>query len=279
MENLADQLKPGVFLSTGHRGAASLAPENTMASIRKALDLGVDLVELDVRATADGRIVALHDETVDRTTDGRGDISRMPYEAVLELDAGYRFASPAFPFRGRGVRIPLLEEIFEAFPAARFTVEIKSPTHPGFLETLAAMVLRQAKDRVILASDPMRPLEQIRRRLPGVPTNLSRPEVRQFYCMEKIFLSRLFRSTGIVFQVPVYSGGDNRRGLHVVTRRFVRAAHNTGRPVQVWTVNDPDEMRRLLALDVDGLVTDRPDLLNEVLRESPPRRVDRVVWF
>ncbi len=271
MSTLSEKLNPGNFLRTGHRGAAGLAPENTMASFQKAAELGVDLIELDVQATSDGQIVVLHDSSVDRTTDGDGVISQMTYEAARRLDAGFRFAervgaATTYPFRGTNIRIPLLEEVLTAFPNMGFTVEIKFSPHPKFFENLAAIVRSHAHDRVVVASESHQPLELIRKIIPDVPTNLSRPEVRRFYFMAKFGFSTLFRSAGRVFQVPIYAGGESREGLRVVTKGFLRDAHRTGRPVQVWTVNDPGEMTEVIELGVDGITTDRPDQLNEVLK-------------
>lgn len=266
----AETLKPGVFLRTGHRGAAGLAPENTMPSFQKAVDLGVDLIELDVQATADGQIVVLHDPTVDRTTDGTGGVCRLSFEEVKRLDAGFRFGGPAFPFREKGVRIPLLEEVLDAFPETGFTIEIKSAPHPDFMDRLAAIVKTQIRgeggSRIILAAEAEEPLNVLRKTLPAVPTNFCRNEVRRFYFMSKMGVPSLFRSPGRVFQVPVSNPINDWLELRVVTRRFVRHAHRLGRPVQVWTINDPQDMRNLIAMGVDGITTDRPDVLNDVLR-------------
>lgn len=268
--SIADKLKPGLFLRTGHRGARGLAPENTLFSFQKAIEVGVDLIELDVQASQDGRIVVLHDPTVDRTTNGQGPVNQMTYEKLRPLDAGYRFTPDkgmTFPFRGKGIFIPLLEDVFKTFPQMSFTVEIKPSSHPNFLPTLADILQKYAPSRVIVACESHQELSAIRNLLPGIPTNLSRPEVRRFYFMSKLGVSFLFRSAGLVFQVPVHAGGDDRTGLRVVTPEFIRAAHREGRMVQVWTVNDPAEMRELIELGADGLTTDRPDLLNDVLKE------------
>ncbi len=267
MPKLIDRLKPGVFLRTGHRGAGGMAPENTIEAIWRGVAAGIDLAEIDVQATADGRIVLLHDESVDRTTNGRGLIERMRYEDAAKLDAGFRFGPPDFPFRGRGVRIPLLEEVFQVFPSLGFTIEIKPSSHPEFIRNLASIVRAHNPGRVIVASDAADPLNAFRSILPDVPINCPRIEVQRFYFLAKIGLGSLVRLRGNVFQVPVFSGGDGRSGVRVVTRRFLEAAHRAGRPVQVWTVNDPAEMRRLMDIGVDGLTTDRPDVLHDIWRQ------------
>lgn len=192
----------------------------------------------------------------------------LTWDRLRTLDAGFRFTPDAgrtFPFRGQSIRVPLLEEVFTSFPNTAFTVEIKPSPHPDFLQTLAAILQIHAPSRTVIACETHRELAAIRRLVPGIPTNLSRPEVREFYFLSKVFLGSCLTSPGRVFQVPVYAGGEDRTGLRVVTRGFVRAAHRTGRPVQVWTVNDPSDIRELLVLGVDGVTTDRPDVLNEVL--------------
>lgn len=240
-----------------------------MVSFQKAADLGVDLIELDVQSTSDGKIVVLHDPTVDRTTDGSGPIAVMTYADAGRFDAGFRYGAPSFPFRDRGIRIPLLEDVLDSFSNIGFTIELKHSPHPKFFEHLAAVVRTHALHRTIIASEDHGSLKTMRRLLPEVPTNLSRQEVRRFYFMAKLGVSFFFRSPGGVFQVPVYAGGDgDPRGLRVVTRGFVRAAHRSGRPVQVWTINDPVEQGELISLGVDGITTDRPDILNRVLEQT-----------
>lgn len=265
MDDIRDRLKPGNFLRTGHRGARGICPENTMMAFHRASEIGVDIIELDVQSTSDGRIVVLHDETVDRTTDGHGEIAKMTYAAAQRLDAGFGFAPPGFPHRGKGIRIPLLEDVLTSFPQMAFTIEMKSSPFPHFLENLSDVIRRAAPRRVIAASESMEQLRRIRAILPDVPTNLSRAEVRRFYFMAKVGLGIFSFLRGSVFQVPTYAGGDARTGFRVVTHRFVRAAHRLGIPVQVWTVNDPAEMRELIDMGVDGITTDRPDILNAVI--------------
>lgn len=265
MSQLADRLKPGTFMRTGHRGAAGLAPENTMVSFQKAVDIGVDCIELDVQSTADGRIVVLHDETVDRTTNGTGRIVDLSWDRVRGLDAGFHFGAADSPFRGKGVGVPLLEEVLDAYPDMVFTVEIKPSTHPAFIETLCSIIRSKSPDRLIVAAEDLNLIKSARQKLPRIPTNFSRPEVRAFYFLAHLHLGAFFISTGSVFQVPCVNRVARGFNLRVVTPRFISAAHDRGFPVQVWTINDPDKMRALIKLGVDGITTDRPDILNDVL--------------
>lgn len=249
-----------------HRGGAGLAPENTMTAFRRAVRLwDADMLEMDVRLTADGRVVVLHDETVDRTTDGTGLVREMTWDEVRRLDAGYRFhdAAGGFPYRGRGVRIPLFDEVLEEFPHMRIMVEPKAAEAAGpLVEVIRA---RRAEHRVLIGAL----FEHTRRSARGYggPWGASRSQVMPFWLLHRIpGIGRLYVPAVDAFQVPERSGR-----YRVVTPAFVRAAHRANIPVHVWTVDDPADMRRLLEWGVDGIQTDRPDLLADVLAEVAGR--------
>lgn len=256
-------------LLIGHRGAAGLAPENTMPSFREAVERwAVDMVELDVRASADGRCVVIHDATVDRTTDGTGPVAEMTLAELQQLDAGYRFrdADAGHPFRGRGITIPTLEQVLTTFPDTRFTIEIKAgAAQEDMFRTIRSL---GAEDRVIPAG--------IRRRDRGQfdgfhgAVSGDNIHVRNFWLLHRLHLAWLWRGGADVFQVP-----ERHHGRRVVTPRFVRDARTRGVPVHVWTVNESAAMERLLGWGVDGIITDRPDRGARVLvegwqRPAPP---------
>jgi glycerophosphoryl diester phosphodiesterase len=252
-------------LLIGHRGAAGLAPENTMPSFRDAAERwAVDMIELDVRASADGRCMVIHDDTVDRTTDGTGPVAEKTLAELKELDAGYRFTDErgGRPFRGRGITIPTLEEVLEAFPGMRFTIEVKIGTaqEPMF-EVIDRLM---AGDRVVAAG--MDAADRTMFDDFDGPVSGSTRDVRAFLILHRLRLARLWRRSADVFQVP-----EHTRGIRIVTPRFVRDARARGVPVHVWTVNDASDMRRLLGWGVDGLITDRPDRGAEVLHEHAGR--------
>ncbi|MFW5947006.1 MAG: glycerophosphodiester phosphodiesterase [Gemmatimonadota bacterium] len=260
-------------LLIGHRGAAGLAPENTMPSFREAVRRAVDMIELDVRATADGHCVVIHDATVDRTTDGTGAVAALTLGELRSLDAGYRFtgADGGHPFRGRGVRVPTLDEVLAAFPELPFTVEIKES---AVQEPLWAVIrAHDAVDRVVVAG--MEHADRTRfRDYPGAVSATVR-QVRTFYALHRLHLARLWPRRADVFQVPELHpwDGTEAEGAHrIVTRRFVRDAARRGVPVQVWTVNEAADMARLLDWGVDGLITDFPDRGAAVLAEQAGRR-------
>lgn len=259
----------GAPLLMAHRGGAALAPENTMEAFRIAVERwGADVLEMDVRLSRDGEVVVIHDPTVDRTTDGAGRVEDLTWEELAELDAGFRFLDlegrPSF--RGKGVRIPRFSEVLEAFPAVRLNVEAKDSrvAYP-----LVGLIRRhQAERRVLVAAER----ERNRRRVRGYPGpwGSSRRQVALFLLSHRFPGGGPYIPGADALQVP-----EIHRGIRIVTPRFVQQAHRKGLAVHVWTVNDPADMVRLLSWGVDGIQTDRPDLLAAVLvkavgRPPPP---------
>ena len=245
-------------LRFGHRGSNLLRPQNTMVAFEWALSLGLRYLETDVHASRDGRVVAFHDDRLDDLTDGRGRVWEQDWDDLRRLDAAYRF-DPArgYPLRGTGVSIPLLEEVLATFPQCLLNLDLKQP---GMEDLLAAEIVRLgAEDRVLVGSFHDRRLTRFRRASGArVATSAGPGEV-----VAALGAARLGRPLGgaaDAYQVPERQGP-----LRVVGRRFVEAAQAAGKQVHVWVVNDPAAMHRLLDLGVDGLVTDRADLLNEVL--------------
>ncbi len=259
----------GAPLLIAHRGGSGLAPENTLAAFHQAVDdWDADMMELDVHATADGECVVIHDPTVDRTTDGTGRVDQMTLAELRRLDAGYRFTSDGgktYPFRGRGVRIPTIAEVLEALPETRLTVEIKvgAAQEPLF----DAIRRANATERVIVAaaSDESRTLFA---EYPG-PSSASSRQVLRFYILYRLGLSRLWVPPVppvVAVQIP-----DTRDGREYLTPRLIRAFHARGLAVHIWTVDDLATMKRLLDWGVDGIVTDRPDRLADLLSERGTR--------
>ena len=255
----------GAPLFIAHRGGAALAPENTMAAFTAAVERwDADVLELDVRRTADGRVVVIHDATVDRTCEGTGAVRELPWSEVRSLDAGYRFRGLAgeLAFRGRGVRIPLLDEVLETFPATRMNVEAKAPEVAPLL--VEAIRRHAAHDRVLMAAE-LEGARPSRHGYPG-PHGASRRQIRLFYLLHQRPLGFLYTPRADALQVP-----DAWMGRRVVTPRFVREAHRRNIPVHVWTIDEPADMRRLLSWGVDGIQSDRLDRLARVLVEETGR--------
>lgn len=248
-------------LRIAHRGGAALAPENTLAAFRNAVDQWhADMIELDVRASADGRCVVIHDATVDRTTDGSGAVADMRHDELAALDAGYRFTQDGgrtFPFRGRGIGVPTIEQVLETLPDVRLTVEVK--TGAAQRPLFEAIERFDATGRVIAAGIHSKDRTEFRSYTGA--TSASREQILPFWILHRLRLGAFAPRPADVVQVPEHQGS-----VRVVTPRFIRDLHARGVDIHVWTVNEESDMRRLLEWGVDGIVTDRPDILARVLR-------------
>lgn len=249
-------------LVIAHQGGEELRPSNTMVAYRHAVDLGVDVLEMDMHSTADGVLVLSHDDSVDRLTGGSGRINKMTWDELQTLDAGYRWSEDgeSFPYRGQGITIPSLEEVFTAFPDVPMVIEIKQQ-EPPIVEPFCALIKEYGREEdVLVASFHPDTLRAFRETCPEVATSGTEQEIRPFYVLNRLGLASLYTPPAEAFQVPEYSGN-----LHVVTAGFVRGAHGRNVDVHVWTVNETADMERLLALGVDGIITDRPDRLLALL--------------
>ncbi len=244
--------QPGAVLAFAHRGGA-LHPEipgleNTMAAFAHAVAQGYRYLETDVHATRDGVLLAFHDAALDRVTDRKGAIADLTHAEVARA------------LIGGTEPVPTLEQLFESFPQARFNIDVKSELAVHRLADFLAA--RTDHDRVMVGSFSRRRLATFRRLTGGqIPTSAHPLEVAAFRLLPSGRLADLVtRGRVSALQVP------HRRGrLVVVTAGLVRRAHAAGKHVHVWTVDDPEEMDELLAKDVDGLITDRTDLLKEFL--------------
>jgi len=251
-------------LNFAHRGASARAPENTLEAFRLAVEAGAGGLELDVHMSSDGEVVVIHDATVDRTTDGSGAVAGMTLGELRALDAGYRFSPDGgrtYPYRDRGVGIPTLAEVYGEFQATYVNIEIKE-ARPGVEETVMQVIRGAgAEERTLVVSNRHGVVRRFRR-LCGdrIPTGASRREIRDFYLLSTLRLERSLRPPYEALQVP-----PDYRGIPLVTPRFLEAAHSRGVRVDVWTINDAGEMRRLLDLGADVIMTDRPETLSGVL--------------
>ncbi|MEP7118414.1 MAG: glycerophosphodiester phosphodiesterase [Acidobacteriota bacterium] len=252
---------PAVFASDrplvfGHRGGAKLGPENTITAFARGLAAGADGVECDVRLSADGVAVVIHDPTLDRTTDRTGPVGALSAVALARVDATCRFqpADPALAVTAP-VGVPTLQDVLEQFPGARVIIELKD-TDDRLAYAVAALVLALgAQERVCVGSFNPTVLATLRAIAPGIVTSASRSEAQRTLARSWIPFPRFGAAAYRAFQVPERSGR-----LHVVRPAFVRQAHREGAVVQVWTVDAPDDVRRLLDYGVDGLISDRPDV-------------------
>ena len=262
-------------IAFAHRGGSGDAPENTLVAFEIAVTLGYRYLETDAHITRDGVLVAFHDDRLDRVTDRTGTIAERTVAEVEAADAGYRFSRDggvSFPFRGRGIRVPRLEDLLVRWPDVRFNID---PKADACVEPLAALLDRlNAWDRVCIGSFSDRRLRRIRELGHGrACTSMGPRAVALAWFAAKFGL--MPRLGADCLQVPT------RRGpIPIVTERFVAAAHRAALPVHVWTINDESTIDRLLALGVDGIMSDHLRLLLKVLgrhREAsrlPHARVD-----
>jgi glycerophosphoryl diester phosphodiesterase len=251
-----------VFDSSGplvfaHRGGAALAPENTVIAFEGGLSHGADGMELDVHLSRDGVPVVIHDGTLDRTTNGTGEVASLSAAELARLDAGYHF-DPAggYPFRDRGHGVPTLEAVLARWAAARVIVEMKNGTAALGAAVVAVVRRVGAQPRVCLGSYQQEALDAVRALAPEMATSASQLEAKR--TLQRSWVRWPFCTSRpyVAFQVPEWSGRTR-----VVSRAFVRQVHREGQVVQVWVVNDEVDARRLLDLGVDGLISDRPDLM------------------
>jgi glycerophosphoryl diester phosphodiesterase len=244
--------RPGAVLAFAHRGGAFHPEieglENTLTAFQHAVDLGYTYLETDVHATRDGVLLAFHDAVLDRVTASTGAIAELGYDDLADVVVAER------------EQIPTLASLLERFPQARFNIDIKSD---AAVRPLADLIRRTSShDRVCIGSFNDRRMKSFRAAMDRAVATAHGPAAvvaARFAPLGRL-AARVAGLPGAAFQVP------HRRGrVRVVTEEFVARAHAIGRPVHVWTVDDPDEMAELLDLGVDGIFTDRTDLLRDVL--------------
>lgn len=256
-------------LVIAHQGGGDLWPGDTMYAFEHAVALGADVLEMDAHITQEGQIVLMHDERVDRTTDGTGLIEDLTLDQLLKLDAAYDFSpdnGQTFPFRGKGILVPTLDELFKKFPQMRYIVEIKLTRNPIDKPLCELIRSRGMQDRVLVASFHDEAMAAFRESCPEVATSASRQEVASFVLLGKVFLSGLLSPRFNALQVP-YEPSESYN-IPVMTERFVREAHVKNLSVEPWTVNEPDLMRLYIGWGVDGIITDRPDLMLKILNRA-----------
>jgi glycerophosphoryl diester phosphodiesterase len=255
------QRKPLVF---AHQGGEALRPSNTIAAFDHAVALGAHVLDADVHVTKDGVPVLIHDQTVDRTTDGRGEIRALTLEQLRQLDAGHSFTTDGgttYPYRGKGVTIPTADELFAKYPNAYYGIEIKQVT-PAATERFCATIReRNMADRVLVSGFDQEVMDAFRRACPEVATSATRTEATLFVVLSTLRLEHALSPAYESLQVPEYNSG-----IHVLTPRLIEAARNRNLAVQPWTINERADLQRVLNLDVDGINTDYPDRLLTMLR-------------
>lgn len=269
--------------NVAHRGASAESPENTLAAFREARESGAGGLETDVHLSSDGRVVLIHAEMLGRTTNGSGPVRYRSLQELRSLDAGYHFVpggipedgipedgaaesgKAGYPYRGRGIRIPTLREMLAEFPEMTVNLDIKED-QPGVERAVLEEIDRAgARNRVLVASQDGGVISRFRLLSsvgegPRVATAASRWEVARFYALGLLRLEGLTDPPYEALQIPVEYGG-----VKFATERFVDAAHARGVRVDVWTIDESSEMRRLLDLGADSIMTNKPDEMRRLL--------------
>ncbi len=269
--------KENRFLNIAHRGGAGLRPENTIVAFRHGLSVGAEAIEGDLHATQDGVVVFSHDAAINRCTDGQGNIKDMTFQELRSFDAGYRFTldeGATYPYRGKGLKVPSLEDVFSdpVLDRLPMVMEIKQEK-PSIIDAVLDLILKyDMEDRLIVGSFSKPSLEEIRekaqQRRMKIVTSLAEEEVLT-YCLtplQDMLPDGNYTAPGKILIVPVDYDVDGKK-VQVVNDLFMTKARCLGLKVQIWTVNEPDQMDRLMGqMKINGLITDNPDLLARLCR-------------
>ncbi|MFV8781465.1 glycerophosphodiester phosphodiesterase [Microbulbifer sp. SA54] len=254
-----------MVIAHGDESGNGLYPGNTLLYLQKMVALGVDALEMDLNLTADGRLILIHDATLDRSTDGRGAVIDKSLAELRALNAAYHWSSDgeSFPYREKPQRPVTIDEVFAEIPQTPMIIELKNR------ELQAARALSEAIDRagcghrVIVSSFHHRVIQEFRRLQPQVHTGATMREALTFFLAQLFGMARWLKPAFKAMQLPA-----RYFGLKVFTPRFVRAARSCGLHLSVWTVDEVESMRHFMALGLDGIVTNRPDRLMALIREG-----------
>lgn len=242
-----------------HRGGEGHWPGETMYAFERAMEMGVDVLEFDVHMTRDGHLVLMHNPDVDATTDRSGQLKKMSLQEVQALDAGYRWKRGGdFPYRGIGIKVPTLDEVFAAFPRVRMNIEIKQ-TDPSLVQKFCELIEKHKipKDNLLVASFSDEVMREFRDKCRGVATSTAKVELAEFLLKDRLTGGNFKPKHADVIQMV-----DK---LNLVNAGFVERVHKHRLPVHAWTVNEPAEMRKVISAGVDGIITDYPGPLLALL--------------
>ncbi|MFC0301241.1 glycerophosphodiester phosphodiesterase [Virgibacillus soli] len=257
-------------LVMAHQGGLDLAPSSTLEAFQNAANLGVDVIEFDLHITKDGHLVAIHDPTVDRTTDGTGRVNNLTLQEIKSLDAAAHFQdiNGKYSFKDKGVKIPTLEEIFQAIPNMKWNIEIKDTNDPEQYRPIAEKLWKtmqkyNLENNVLIVSFDQDIIEMVQDVSGGKAVVAGgRQEVTKFVLLHKLRLNGLYRKNVDAIEIPIQEGPIN-----LMDKKLIRAANKQGIDVHYWTINDRNIMEQLLDLGADGIITDRPDILLDLLKK------------
>lgn len=257
-------------LVIAHRGGAGIAPESTIEAMDKSVEMGVDMLEFDVHLTSDHELVVLHDDTVDRTTEGTGHINDIPLSEVQELDAGYRYVDDngQHSYRGQGVYIPTVREVFERYPKELYLIEIKDTNYPELYDVASKELWSlieefELENQVTVGSFTHEILEDFREISNNqVAIGAGETEAEDFVIKSITRLNGLINTHAASLQLPL-----EQRNIDLTGGFIRRTAHDKKMHVYYWTINEEEDMRDLIEKNVDGIMTDYPDFLIDLLNE------------
>ncbi|MGO4941302.1 glycerophosphodiester phosphodiesterase [Ruoffia tabacinasalis] len=254
-----------------HRGGGALAPEETLEAFAKSEEAGADMFEYDVHITKDGHLIASHDATVDRITTGTGYINDLTLTEIKALDAGEKFVdvNGESPYKGQGVQLATVEEIFLLFPHKRAVIELKDTNRPELYEAMNQEIWRliqqyNMEDKVIIASFDHKINQRFKEISNGqVAIGAGESEATSYLTRMILRLNGIAHTDAQAFQLPI-----NQHGLDLTQKNIINGSRQRGIDVYYWTINDVKTMRDLIAKGVDGIMTDNPELLEKVLNEG-----------
>lgn len=249
-----------------HRGSSGRTPENTLLAFETAVgEDGAEGLELDLQRTRDGHVVVMHDSTVERTTEGRGRVDRLTLDEVRRLDAGFAFTDDqgGHPFRGRGLRVPRLEEVLERFAGVWMSLDLKRGDPQLEARTVEVLRAHHAEPHVVLSAEAPDSAQRLARLAPDLQRFFDTRSARDFYLRHRLRWWWGYRPPAHSLQIPV-----QWKGRRLDASRLVADAHRHGIAVRYWTVNDEATMERLIERGADGIITDHPTRLRAVLQRK-----------
>jgi glycerophosphoryl diester phosphodiesterase len=258
-------------LVIAHQGGELLAPSNTIAAFTNAANMAVDVLDTDLHITKDGYLVAIHDPTVDRTTNGHGKIADLTLKEIQKLDAGYHFKDLQghTSYRGKGAYIPTVEELFQSFGNLRWSLEIKDDNPTDRYDEMSAKLWSliqkyHMEDKVFISAFDQNILSIFDKYAKDrVAISAGRQEVKSFVLFHKFFLRDLYQPHVDAFQIPTEDSG-----FDLTDKLLINGAHRRGMKVVYWTIDDSNTMKKLIDKGADGIQTNRPDLLLKLLKNK-----------
>ncbi len=249
-------------LVIAHRGGSAF-PENTLPAFQHAFNIGADMIEFDIQMTKDGQLVVIHDDMVDRTTNGHGPVSSFTLAELKQLDAGYSYTDHKgkFRYRNQGITIPTVNEVFEKFPNSYLNIDIKS-NDPVIVKKLWELIRKyNMENQVLIFSFNQKIVNQFNKVTNGrVAVSSGNSEVLKFVALHRFLFGSLYKPKVDVIQIPTKVSIFN-----LANEMLIQSAHKRNMQVYYWTINNGEEMKRLLQLGADGIITDYPEVLIKIV--------------